>query len=88
MTPKFPCSFCYKAVAKHHNTVCCDSCNLRVHMKCNNLTKFCYRKLQTSQEPWYCKSCTKQILPFSELSESQLSRITKENLISSPKKII
>ena len=88
MIPKFPCSVCYKAVAKNHNTVCCDSCNLWVHIKCNNLTKFCYRKMQTSQEPWYCKNSIKQILPFSELSDSQLSRVTKENLISSPKKII
>ena len=44
--------------------------------------------MQTSQEPWYCKNCIKQILPFSELSDSQLSRATIENLISSPKKII
>ena len=88
MTPEFPCGVCYKAVAKNHNAVCCDSCNLWVHKKCNNLTKFCYRKMQTSQEPWYCKNCIKQILPFSELSDSQLSRVTKESLISSPKKII
>ena len=44
--------------------------------------------MQASQEPCYYKNCAKQILPFSELSESQLSRATKENLISSPKKII
>ena len=88
MTPKFPCGICCKVVAKNHNAICCDSYNLWVHIKCNNLTKFCYRKMQTSQEPWYCKNCIKQILPFSELSDSQLSRVTKENLISSPKKII
>ena len=88
MIPKFTCGVCYKAVAKNHNAVCYDSCNSWVHIKCNNLTKFCYRKMQTSQEPWYYKNCIKQILTFSELSNSQLSRITKENLISSPKKII
>ena len=88
MTSKFPCGVCYKPVAKNHNAVCCDSCNFWVHLKCNNLAKFGYRKMQTSQEPWYCKNCMKQILPFSELSDSQLSRVTKENLISSPKKII
>lgn len=53
MTPKLPCGFCYRAVAKNHNAVYCDSCNLWVHMKCNNLIKFCYRKLQASQEPSY-----------------------------------
>ena len=87
MTPKVPCGVCYKAVAKNHSAVCCNSCNLWVHIKCNNLTKFCYRKLQTCHESWYCKNCIKQILPSSELSESQLSRVTKENLVSSPKKI-
>ena len=56
MTPKFPCGVCYKAVAKNHNAVCCDSYNLWVHIKCNSLTKFCYRELQTNQEPWYCKN--------------------------------
>ena len=40
------------------------------------------------QEPWYWKNCIKQILPFSELSDSQLCRVTKENLKSTPKKII
>ena len=44
MTPKFPCGVCYKPVAKNHNAACCDSCNLWVHINCNNLTKFCYRK--------------------------------------------
>ena len=44
--------------------------------------------MQTSQEPWYCKNCIKQILLFFTISESQLSRVTKENLISFPKKII
>ena len=49
MTPKFPCDVCYKAVAKNHNAVCCDSCNLWVYTRCSNLTKFHYRKLQTKK---------------------------------------
>ena len=71
MTPKYPCGICAKDVAKNH-AVCCDICNLWVHIKCNNIRKFCYRKLQNSQDPWYCKTCIKQILCFSELNESQL----------------
>ena len=58
MTPTFPCGVYYKAVAKNHNAVCCDRW---VHIKYNNLTKFYYTKMQ---EPWYCKNCIKQILPF------------------------
>ena len=73
MTPKFPCGIC-------------DICNLRVQIKCNNATKFCYRKLQQSHEPWCCQKCIKQVLPFSELTYSQLNRIKKGNFLSSEKK--
>ena len=59
-----------------------------VHIKCNNIRKFCYRKLQQSHEPWHCQKCIKQVLPFSELTYSQLNRITKGNFLSSPEKII
>ena len=88
MTPKFPCSICAKAVAKSHKAVCCDICNLWVYIKCNSITKFCYRILQQSHEPWYCQKYIKQVLPFSELTYSQLNRITKGNFVFSPKKII
>ena len=49
LTPKYPCGICAKDVAKNH-AVCCDICNLWVHIKRNNI-KFCYRKLQNSQDP-------------------------------------
>ena len=58
------------------------------HIKCNSTTKFCYRKLQQSHGPWYCQKCIKQVLTFSELTYSQLNRITKGNFVSCPKKII
>ena len=46
MNPKFPCGICAKVVAKNHNAVCSDICNLWVPIKCNSTTKFFYRKLQ------------------------------------------
>ena len=49
------------------------------------ITKFCYRKLKQSHEPW---DCQKRVLPFSELTYSQLNKNTKGNFVSSPKKII
>ena len=88
MTPKFPCGVCYKAVAKNRIAMSCDSCNLWIYIKCNIITKFRYRKLQNGREQRYCKKCIKQILPFSELTDSRLNRVAKENLIYSPKKII
>ena len=50
MTPKFPGDICAKTVAKSHNAVCCDICNLWAHTKCNS-KKNCYRKLQQNREP-------------------------------------
>ena len=88
MTPKFPCGICAKAIVKIHNAVCCDIFNLWVHVKYNNTTKFCYRKIEQSHETWYCQKYVKQVLPFSELIYSQVNRIMKGNFVSSPKKKI
>ena len=88
MTPNFACGIFAKGVVKNHNAVCCDICNFWVHRKYNNITKFCYRKLEQSHETWYCQKCKTRVLPFSELTCSQVNRITKENFVSSPKKII
>ena len=49
---KFPYGIYAEAVVKTHNVVCRDICNLWVHIKCNNTTKFYHRKLQQSREPW------------------------------------
>ena len=68
MIPRCPYGICADAVANNHNVVCCDVCNLWVHIKCNSIIKFCYRKLQQSHEPWYCQKCIKQVLCFSELN--------------------
>ena len=89
--PKFPCDISEnftKDIGKHHYSVCCDICILWVHIKCNNITKFCYRKHQNWREPWYCKKCIKRILPFSELTDSRLNMVTKGNLTYSTEKVI
>ena len=38
------------------------------------------RKLHNGPKLLYCKKCIKQILHFSELTKSQLSRVAKGNL--------
>ena len=66
---KYPCGICSKNVTNNHYAVYCDNCNVWVHIKCNNITKYCYRKLEKSKDPWFCKNCIKDIVPFSELSQ-------------------
>ena len=36
MNNSFPCGICSKTVAKKHNVVCCNKCDMWVHIKCNN----------------------------------------------------
>ena len=53
MNQKFPCRISPENVAKNHNAVSCDICNLWVHIKCNNITTYCYRELQNDKVPLY-----------------------------------
>ena len=82
---KFPCGICKKTVAANHNAVCCDICNKWVHISCNNITRYCYRKLQKDGTPWYCKICLGQTIPFSNLTAHQLEAFMLGKLITSPK---
>ena len=86
---KFPCGICKKKVAANHNAVCCDICNKWVDTSCNNITKYCYRKLQKDKMPWYCKICLEQSTPFSNLTGHghQLEVFMLGQLITAPKLI-
>ena len=84
---KFPCVICKKTVAANHNAVCCDICNKGVHISYNNITRYCYRKLQKDETPWYCKICLGQAMPFSNLTDHQLEAFMLGKLITSPKLI-
>ena len=82
---KFPYEICKKAVAANHNAVCCDICNKRVHISCNNITRYCYRKLHKDETPWHCKICLEQAMMFSNLTGHQLEAFMLGKLITSPK---
>ena len=71
MNTSYPCDVCSKIVAKNHNTVCCDKCDMWVHKVFNNLSKYCYRKLQKDSSPWFCVNCLKKEMPFSNLFDNQ-----------------
>ena len=44
MILKYPCLVCNKAVAKNHKAVQCDRCDRWVHIACNYLNVYTYRK--------------------------------------------
>ena len=84
MNTTYLCGVCSKIVAKNHNAVCCDKYDMLVHIVCNNLTKYCYRKLQKDNSPWFCVVCLQKEMPFSNLSDKQLKIFMSGKTIISP----
>ena len=41
----------------------CDHCNEWIHINCNGINDIDYKNLKTSNDTWYWKLCTKEILP-------------------------
>ena len=68
------CSICPKNDAKNPNAVCCDICNLSVHIKFNIITYNFYRKLGNDKETWNFKKCIKIIVSLSQLSDNQINK--------------
>ena len=75
MVKTFSCGICSKLFANSHNhqSIKSDKCNLWTHIKCNK-TKCknqIYIYLQTGTFYWYCMSCNKEFLPFSDTSDEK-----------------
>ena len=60
---------CKNAVASNHKAIQCDNCNLWVHIRCYKINKQTYSILLNDETTWYCINCSKEMLPFSELSK-------------------
>ena len=43
-----------------------------VHIVCNNLSKYYYRKFHKDNTTWLCVDCVKKEMPFSNLSDNRL----------------
>ena len=46
MPVKFPCKICEKSVAENLKAVCCNTCNIWVHIKCNKISTNIYNILK------------------------------------------
>ena len=72
MTIKFPCKICTRSVAKNHRAINCDICHQWVHIKCNYLSDSTYKHLMESNETWFCIICSKELFPFSNITNMDL----------------
>ena len=54
--------------------------NLWVHQKCDGLTNLQYKALgNNSEEPWYCRICKTNMLPFYNLTTNQFLNFIESN---------
>ena len=59
-----------------------------MHVSCNNVSRYCYRKIQKVSTPWYCKNCLKQVLQFNKLTDYQLKALILGKVLTSPKLLL
>ena len=72
MVVQFPCLVCNRAVARNHRAVQFDLRDSWVHIACNNLNVYTYRKLQKDNSPWYC--IVREELPYGSTDDTQLKK--------------
>ena len=61
---RFNSYFCKLHISDIAKAICCDNCNEWIHINCNELNDTDCENLETINDIWHCKLCTKEILPF------------------------
>ena len=84
LSPSCLCDNCSKIVAKNYKAVCCNKSNMWVHMVCNNQSKYCCRKLQNDNSPWFCLNCLGKAMSFTNLSNNQFKTFMSGKTILLP----
>ena len=84
MVVQILCLKCNRAVAKNHKAVQCDICVKWVHIDCNNLNTYTYKKLQKGKSSWYVICCLQKELPYCSIDSDILSSFMHGNRIVSP----
>ena len=76
---KFPCGICNKSVKNNHKAIQCDSCDLWIHIVCNDISDAEYECLKTEDDPWYCLVCFLKYnlnnVPFTRCDNSELNNV-------------
>ena len=62
----------------------CDLCDSWVHIACNNLNLYTYRKLQKDKSPWYCMCWFRKELPYEFINDTKFRNLLHGEAIVSP----
>ena len=84
MIVKLPCLKCNWVFFKNHKAVQCNICDKWVHIPCNNLNTYTYKKLQKDKSPCHCICCLQKELPYCSICSNVLNCFMHGNRIFSP----
>ena len=84
MVVQFPFLKCNRTVAKNHKTVQCDICDKWIHIACNKLNTYTYKKFLKDKSPWYCICGLQNEIPYCSISNDILNSFMHGNRILSP----
>ena len=81
---KYPCKKCQKSVCKNQKGLCCNECNIWVHLKCTILNNLQYDYLENNEDiPFYCFICKPNwvcnMVPENNLDSNNLTSQSEDN---------
>ena len=59
-------------------------CDSWIHIACNNLNLYTYRKLQKEKSPWYCMYCFRKELSCGSINNTNFRNLLHGEVIGSP----
>ena len=65
------CNTCGKSV-KNRNSIKCNLCLTKVHLKCNYLNYVDSQYIKFSNKTWHCYNCSKDLFPFTTINNFRL----------------
>ena len=65
------CNTCGKSV-KDRNSIKCNLCLTKVHLKCNYLNYVDFHYIKFSNKTWHCYNCRKDLFPFTTINNFKL----------------
>ena len=81
---KFPCGVCAGPVKSNQKGILCEICNTWLHTRCIGMPDSVYSKLQDSTDPWACRRCLSDALPFADVSTENIPDLVLSSSDSSP----
>lgn len=61
---KHPCKVCKKSCKSNQNSLCCDLCDIWIHLKCTELSVSQFNTFVNSTLPYFCNCCIAECLPI------------------------